>query len=277
MIVALLRQLVRTVGVEERDISIVDTLAYFPKHYWDICHGEFPDVRYTDSMGKLGRFKAESSEIEQHWSSEEAKEYKADHICASFAEAEYIMNMAVLKSHDRAGITLCGKNHYGSYARRPIDWEYFDLHGSLAGYNPAKASYRAIVDIMGHPHVGGKTILYVIDGLYGGYNWEAEPVKWKMPPFNGDWPSSIFVSQDPVAIDCVGLDFLWEEWPEIVRMEGVDDYLIEAAEAKAFYDPDGDGRELGSLGVYERWNNPEDKKYSRNLGTGDGIELVCLK
>jgi hypothetical protein len=28
--------------------------------------------------------------------------------------------------------------------------------------------------------------------------------------------------------------------------------------------------------VYEHWNNPADKQYSRNLGTGNGIELIKL-
>lgn len=43
-----------------------------------------------------------------------------------------------------------------------------------------------------------------------------------------------------------------------------------------FYDPDHEGNisRLASQGVYEHWNNPVDKKYSRNLGTGKGIELV---
>jgi len=27
-------------------------------------------------------------------------------------------------------------------------------------------------------------------------------------------------------------------------------------------------------GVHEHWNNPMDKQYSRNLGSGEGIELV---
>jgi parallel beta-helix repeat protein len=40
------------------------------------------------------------------------------------------------------------------------------------------------------------------------------------------------------------------------------------------YDPENDGTRLASLGVHEHWNNPVDKKYSRNLGTGEGIELV---
>ena len=37
-----------------------------------------------------------------------------------------------------------------------------------------------------------------------------------------------------------------------------------------------DGVRLGSLGVHEHWNNPSDRKYSRNLGMGAGIELVDL-
>jgi hypothetical protein len=52
---------------------------------------------------------------------------------------------------------------------------------------------------------------------------------------------------------------------------------MEAGAAEAFYDPDGDGQEIESLGVYERWNDPEDKKYSRNMGKDEGIELICLK
>ena len=60
---------------------------------------------------------------------------------------------------------------------------------------------------------------------------------------------------------------------------GTDDYLHEAAEANnppstTFYDPEKDGTRVQSLGVHEHWNNPTDKQYSRNLGTGDGIELL---
>ena len=62
---------------------------------------------------------------------------------------------------------------------------------------------------------------------------------------------------------------------------GAEDYLHEAAEANnpasgTFYDPDNDGNSLASLGVHEHWNNPTDKQYSRNLGTGNGIELLAL-
>ncbi|MGE5295716.1 MAG: hypothetical protein ACM3VT_12885, partial [Solirubrobacterales bacterium] len=103
-----------------------------------------------------------------------------------------------------------------------------------------------------------------------------------------------FASQDPVAIDSVGYDLVNAEWPDVVRyghspaakydmQGGAEDYLHEAALANdpcsgTFYDPD-DYREevrLGSLGVHEHWNDAVDKQYSRNLGTGEGIELIQL-
>jgi hypothetical protein len=60
----------------------------------------------------------------------------------------------------------------------------------------------------------------------------------------------------------------------------VDNYLHEAALAGnppsgTVYDPDGDGARLSSLGVHEHWNNATEKKYSRNLGKSEGIELVA--
>jgi len=100
-----------------------------------------------------------------------------------------------------------------------------------------------------------------------------------MAPFYGDWPSSVFVSQDPVAIDSVCFDFLWTEWNDYPHYDGTEDYLHEAALANdppsgTFYDPNKDSIGLASLGVHEHWNNPTDKQYSRNLGTGEGIELT---
>ena len=38
----------------------------------------------------------------------------------------------------------------------------------------------------------------------------------------------------------------------------------------------GNGKKATNLGVYEHWNNPVLKQYSRNLGEEEGIELVYL-
>ena len=148
--------------------------------------------------------------------------------------------------------------------------------------------YRANVDLMGHPKLGGKTLLVLIDGLYGGRSWDSHPIRWEMAPFNGDWPSSIFLSQDQVAADSVAFDFMVNEWDDTAgtingypQYSGTDDYLHEAAlipnpPSGTKYDPNNDGGLTVSLGVHEHWNNPEEKLYSRNLDPvyGTGIELV---
>ena len=304
IILSLLRQLVYTAGVEPNDITVGDPTGLFPNYAYNMLQPEFPDVNYLDNYGGSERTRAEFSDVQLYWSTSAAEGKLADYIPVSFAEASYFINFAVLKGHS-AGVTVCAKNHYGSLIRCPDGslrpelpglpgdgsyLDYYDIHLSLpSGSHPGMERYRSLVDLMGHPELDGKTVLYLIDGLFGGYYWQGHPYKWDMEPFEGDWPSSIFVSQDPVAIDSVAYDFLAEEWPDVVAYGGgggsleggAEDYLHEAAEANnpasgTFYDPDNDGNSLASLGVHEHWNNPTDKQYSRNLGTGNGIELLAL-
>jgi hypothetical protein len=124
-----------------------------------------------------------------------------------------------------------------------------------------------------------KTLLYMLDGLYGAEHNEGSVMHYLS--FGDDWTSSLFASQDPIAIDSVALDFLRNE-PRADRVTGnPDNYLHEAALADeppsgTVYDPENDAAPLTSLGVHEHWNNPKDKQYSRNLGAGEGIELVVV-
>jgi hypothetical protein len=282
---SLLRQLVYAAGIDQADISIGDPVAYYPFEYYDSCHAEFPNVHYVDHAGKFGRTKAEPSDIPLYWSCRPTVA-KQDYIPKHYSEATYLINLANMKSHLGAGITLCAKNHYGSL-RLPTQEGYYDLHQSLAFMTPKMGSYRAVVDLMGHSHLGGKTVLYLIDGLYAGnHNNDTVPHKWPVAPFNGNWTSSLFASQDPVAIECVLYDlFQLDDDPyQYPKIPGVEDYLIEAAQANnppsgTFYDPNHATatERLPSLGVFEHWNNSIDRKYSRNLGTGNGIELLFIE
>ncbi len=286
MIIALLRQLVGKAGVNEADITVGDTLCFFPNEFYNMCHEQFPKVQYLEYLGRFGRTAAKPSSVPLYWSTPAAAGAKTDYVPTCYVEAEYLINLANLKSHgDMAGVTLCAKNHYGSLVRKPARiTDYYDLHKDLPFNTPGMGHYRPLVDLMGHKQLGGKTLLYMIDGLYAGkHAKEPAPRKWNSPPFNGDWSSSLFVSQDPVAIDSVGFDFLWAEWDDAPHQPGTNDYLVEAALADnppsgTFYDPDHKERttRLASQGVYEHWNNPADRQYSRNLGTGKGIELVQL-
>jgi hypothetical protein len=213
-----------------------------------------------------------------------AMKYSADNgplatgIVTCLAEAEYVINFAILKGHVGQGVTLCGKNWYG-VTDIHADWRK-NAHNNFNQNRNGKAQYMTFVDFMGHQYTGEKTLIYFIDGLYGSENVAGVPSgKWKLAPFNGNWPNSLFASQDPVAVDAVGLDFLSSEWPAMVDINYADMYLLEAALANnplsgAFYDPEKDGTRLKSMGVVEHWNNTTEKKYSRNLGKQEGIELV---
>ena len=284
MIRALLRQLVKAAGVKQQDISVGDPLSLFPNQYYELLHSEFPNVHYLDHDGGNAahpRTRVEPSSIPFYWSSRPAGK-EQDYVPTPYAEAKYFINMANLKAHTMAGVTLCGKNHYGSLFRRPPQKGYYDMHESLAKVTPGSGHYRALVDLMGHAQTGGKTLLYFIDGLYAGVHpRDSSPLKWSSAPFNGQWASSLFASQDPVAIDSVAFDFLWAEWQDYPHMPGADDYLHEAALANnppsgTFYDPDHatNTTRLAGLGVHEHWNNPQQKQYSRNLKKGEGIELL---
>jgi hypothetical protein len=282
MIVALLRQLVDVAGVAQADISVCDTLAYLVHEYYEILHGDYPQVRYEDYAGRFGRIQVQSSTAPLYWSCR-PQGVTPDFVPQCFAEAEYLINFANLKAHTGAGVTLCAKNHFGSLVRWPVQKGYYDMHRT--SFSRATQVYHEMVDLMGHAHLGGKTVLYLMDGLYSGkHPVDSAPRRWASPPFDGQWAASLLASQDPVAIDSVAVDFLRAEWDDHPHRPGADDYLHEAALAHAppsgtFYDPNHPAPDtrLASLGVHEHWNNAQEKKYSRNLGTGEGIELVTAR
>jgi hypothetical protein len=287
MVLALMRQLVNVVGVNQADISVGDPVNFFPQEWYDYLHSEFPNVVYLDHYPFTGRTQVELSDTPFYWSTAAADGKVQDYLPQPYVSTAYLINFPVLKSHTRAGITLSAKNHFGSLVRSPVGdlwgqrYNYYDLHTNIEGTQPGRGYYRTLVDLMGHEGIGRKTVLYLVDGLYGGKDWDGTPYKWNLAPFSGDWPSSLFASQDPVALDSVGFDFLLAEWPTDVSVwDGLaQDYLHEASLANSppsgtFYDPEKDGTAMASLGVHEHWNNAASKQYTRNLGTGAGIELV---
>jgi hypothetical protein len=193
--------------------------------------------------------------------------------------ATYAINLAVFRQHFMFGQTLTGKNHFGSvFFPNDGGWSPRPLHNSGARTN-LMGTYNCLVDLIAHKDLGGKTFLFIIDGLYPGEHNEAGVIKYRS--MNDDWLSSIFMSEDPVAIDSVGLDILRNE-PKAPEVRGsVDNYLHEAAliadpPSKTVYDPNKTGKRLASLGVHEHWNNSTDKKYSRNMEKSEGIELIFL-
>jgi hypothetical protein len=307
IVLAVLRQLVNVVGVPQDKIYIGDPMKHIYKHCYDMWYSEFPNVHYMDySYSSLGREKFTASTTAKVYYSDRGAKLRTgnfsdayagspvtqDYLYTIFEEAEYILNIPMLKGHRRAGVTMFAKNHFGSNTRSSA----VHLHCGLPAPNqmengvtePGYGKYRVTVDLMGHELTGGKNLLYLMDALWSSDQANSYPKKFYMEPFNNDWMSSIFLSLDPVAIESVGYDFLRSEFTSsrpsgdgagtYVQMDGVDDYLHQAASSSNWptgiqYDPENDGTVIGSLGTHEHWNNAIDKQYSRNLGTGEGIEL----
>ena len=302
VVIELLRELVNYAGVRQEDIYIGDPSAHIFAHNYEAWHAEFPDVRYVDKYsGQFNRTLIEPSQKDLLFYSDKKL---TDKLFDMIEVADYMINVASLKPHGSAGISLTSKNHFGSHARRNASHLHYSLIAPLWEESPrqvGKASnggynkYRVLVDIMGSRYLGQNTMLFVVDGLFGGGADETKgPVKYFMPPFNNDWSSSIFISQDQVALESVCYDFLRNEWngknkhdaansifEEGPNMYGVDDHLHQAADSKNWpngiiYDPDNSGMPISSLGVHEHWNNPVDKQYSGNLGFKNGITLVSI-
>ncbi len=284
---ALLGQLIYAVGVAGKDIVVYDVSKYIGDPIYEkIKHDpdpEFQNVRLVvkPAWAKNGR---EGTEIDPagrvFFSNPDVPDPGWAYLPRCLTEAKYVVNVALLRSHGIFGVTLCAKNHFGSFYWPDFCWCAIPLH-DFGNRDAPMGSYNCLVDLMGHEHVGGKTLLYMIDALYSARDNTAAVVRFES--FGGQWCSSLFASQDPVAIDSVGLDFLRNEPTQVsCRGQGVDNYLHEAALAGAppsgtVYDPEQDGTRLRSLGVHEHWNNPADKLYSRNLGIADGIELIAVQ
>ena len=285
VILAVLRQLINNAGIPQEKIYVGDPLCNIFKHSFDMWSTEFPNVHYLDHNGYTGREKAVPSYTPSIFYSDHGTilDESQDCLYTIFEDMDYMINIPALKGHVLGGVTFFCKNHFGSHTRSSAA----HLHGGLmrkSRKDPLRTGYglyRVFVDIMGHKFLGGKTLLYVMDGLWGTLEAHQLPVRWQMPPFNNDWSSSIFVSQDPVAIASVCYDFIKAEFKDLehIQWAGVDDYLHQAADSSCWpdniqYDPENDGTIISSLGVHEHWNNSNEKQYSRNIGSGNGIELV---
>jgi len=308
-VLVILRHLINECGIPQDMISLGDPMKDLAKDYFDVWYSEFPDVNYMSKKGGAGRTATKSSTNKvmfysdrgdvlrtggSGWSdASDGSPVEDDRLYKCLVEADYMINVPALKAHHRAGMTLIAKNHFGSHTRSAAKHLHMGLVNpdgqpvatpKRAGYK----QYRIQVDLLGHEKLGGNTMLVVVDGLWGGPDANDAPTKFKMAPFNRDWPSSIFVSQDQIAIASVCLDFLREEFRDgrhsktYPQMYGVDDYLRQAADPAQWpddveYDPENDGTLLTSLGTHEHWNNAEDMLYSRNMGKDEGIELVRIQ
>lgn len=296
MVYALISQLIDVYGVSGKDIILSDPSRFIGAPIVDKIRAnpspEFQDViiEVNNALGLKGYRTAEpdSSSTSLVWFNMPDKSKFKMCFPKSFTDASYIINYSLVRPHRVFGITSVAKNHFGSvwsFERKkftPNDLHVFALW-SYATPNKMNDPHCSPV-LLGHKITNSKTFLYLADGLYAAFN-QGAPVK-RMSSFNNDWFSSLLISQDPVALESVVYDFISIE-PNLTTGNpsfngNQDNQFHECALANnppsgTKYDPENDGTGLQSLGVHEHWNNFAERKYSRNLGKGKGIELVNVK
>jgi hypothetical protein len=300
-IMTMLRQLVNNAGVPEENIYIGDPMCDIWNHLYEYFHAEFPNINYCSKRTIPGRYRiTASNEVGITYSDHGTvmDQVTAHKFFEEMMAADYLLNIPAMKGHRWGGVTFFAKNHFGSNTTDG-SWQ---LHKGLmnpddAGMRYGYHLYRVFVDLMGCKYLGRNTLLYFMDALWSTSYEHQKPQKFRSAPFNNDWCSSILLSLDPVAIESVCLDILQKEFVEeeiidgqdgpipdrwtFVRWDGVDDYLHQAASSDWWpdgitYDPDNSRTPLGSLGVHEHWNDTTNMQYTRNLGAGEGIELIKI-
>jgi hypothetical protein len=317
----LIWQLVNKAHVADSNITIGDPSRFVGDPLYNKIHGEFSKVIFLGRWDTLGRTKAmPDTTVAIHFWKDSVSLSGKTHVASQYTHAAYLINVGCLRGHTIAGFTACAKNHFGSLYRYwntigsnqpfqdgwtpagPDTSAMLGLHGFISPValdmtgtwgkwwkfpQRPMGSYAPLVELMGYKYLDGNGLLFMIDGLYAAENQSSGGVsKWSSAPFGTTqkpgWTSSVFISQDEVAIESVVLDFIRNEPLYNGKLDGtIDNYLHEAAQAAnppsgAIYDPEGDGTRLANLGVHEHWNNAQSKQYSRNLGTGNGIELISF-
>ena len=149
-VLALIRQLVNHAGVRNK-IMFYEAIRVIPDRIYKPCHQEFPGVLWMDSKGnnENGRLPVVWRENTLHYSGETKC---GTSIPQKVFEADYLINMSLVKGHISMGVSLTAKNHYGSINAQDHPW-----------YNPG--IYHPFVYLIGSKYLGGKTILYIMDGL----------------------------------------------------------------------------------------------------------------
>jgi uncharacterized protein (DUF362 family) len=162
----------------------------------------------------------------------------------SLINAAYLINMPIMKGHPIAGITLGFKNHFGS-TNNPSG-----MHNYVSTSYTHIDEYNALVDLYSNPHIRGKTVLTIGDGIYGSRQYQdTPPERWTT--FNNQSPCSLFFADDPVAIDCVMHDLLKAERGS--AQPATSNNYLRLAEAAG----------LGAFESGNPWQTPYGSGYSR--------------
>ena len=299
MVHALLWQLVNMAGVPEEDITLYDCIFYHGDPVYKYCHADFPGVRWaegdaTDRSGYESGPGKRSPAPGKRWrpipivwsilAIRTSFRAAARSACPPLSQKPGISSTSPCRALTNWRVSPSAPRISSARSGIPpsTNTTTVGIRNSCTSQSPPSISPTTFPCAPWNPTMHW-SISWAIK------TWEAKRCCFwpnvfatgtgRPHPSMAGPPRVLFMSQDGVAIESVLLDFIRSEGA--VPAGTPDNYLHEAALADnppsgTVYDPENDGISLESLGVHEHWNNPVDKQYSRNLGSGEGIELIKI-
>ena len=237
-------------GVAPADICVYDAIRALPERFVskDLYGVSFFDGWWEGVCRSAAGFTYEA-ETQVQFYPPVAISMPEEHVTNVLMNATYLINMPIMKgTHPLAGVTLGFKNHFGTINNPSGLHDYVNVRYTPPTY---RTDYNPLVDMLGSPLIGGKTVLTIGDGLFAARHFAQAPVPWTT--FDEQLPNSLFFATDPVAVDCLMHDLLIAE-PGTSVPDGSNNYLRLAAEA--------------GLGVYEV-GNPWADPFSSGYGSID--------
>jgi Domain of unknown function (DUF362) len=121
------------------------------------------------------------------------------------SQANHLLNMSVFKYHQFGLLSGLLKNHYGTVRFSNLSHYPVMMHDSKV--------FKCTVDLNRHPLIQKITRLNIVDSIFGAYDYQpGMEVKKEWKTFgNPKFPLSIFIGQDPVAVESVLYSYLFNE------------------------------------------------------------------
>jgi len=237
------------IGVARSDVCVYDAVRSIPSWFYTKVLpniGLYDDASCNSRVSVAGFSKLPAARVTFYPPA--GVTMPAEYVTDVLMNAHYLINMPIMKGlHPNAGVTLGGKNHFGTIHNCGDN----GIHRRITLNDPSmfRLDYHPFVDFFRSPLIGGKTVLTVGDGLIAGRQFNIAPQTWTT--FNNQVPNSLFFSRDKVAIDCVMHDLLKAELGTYLP-DTANNYLRLAGEA--------------GIGVFEQgnpWQTPIGSGYSK--------------
>lgn len=214
LINAVLDGLIKELKANPSDIIIYDCTRIIPDEFRRMVRHEVKFIEpYGSSFLRKLQYKTmgntatqPNTAFELHMSSrvtDKAGGFIKCYLPNVVTDADHIINLPILKSHQYVSHSGALKNHYGTV-------RFSDRHGGPEYLHPP-IIHESIVDINAHSQIRDKTRLVVMDALFGRLKQRGgSPERWRI--FDRKSPNRLFMSRDPVALDTVSYCFLAREF-----------------------------------------------------------------